>query len=114
MRKSFRFLASLALVTAWLGGAASAHALLLAFNVDGQEAVLHYNGRVDAARSRVTLVDKDGTNPRKLDILAGDDAATLKAHLGELAPGAYALRWEVLSVDGHISRGEQPVTIPTP
>lgn len=29
----------------------------------------------------------------------------------ELAPGAYTLRWQVLAVDGHITRGDVPFTV---
>jgi methionine-rich copper-binding protein CopC len=32
-----------------------------------------------------------------------------------VAPGAYVLRWQVLAVDGHITRGDVPFTVsPTP
>jgi len=107
-----RLLAGLALITLLIGGVAQAHALLLSFKIDGQDVVLHYNGRVDVARSRVLLLDADGSNPRKLESGAGDDPASLKVHLGTLAAGSYLLRWEVLSVDGHISRGTQPLQLP--
>jgi methionine-rich copper-binding protein CopC len=112
MRLPLRLLTCLAVLTTWLAGAAHAHALLLSFKIDGQDVVMQYNGRVDVARSRLTLLDQDGANPRKLETLPGGDAASLKAHLGELPAGSYILRWEVLSVDGHISRGDQPVTLP--
>jgi methionine-rich copper-binding protein CopC len=114
MRKSFHLLARLALLLTLLAGAAQAHAILLSFKIDGQDVVLQYNGRVDVARSRLTLLDKDGGNPRKLESLAGEDAASLRTHLGALPPGSYTLRWEVLSVDGHISRGDQPLVLPAP
>jgi len=112
MSKFSRFLAGLAIGAALVGGAVQAHALLLSFKVDGQDVVLHYNGRVDAGRSRLSLLNADGSNAQKLDCEAGEDQATLKSHLGSVAPGSYILRWEVLSVDGHISRGDQAVTLP--
>jgi methionine-rich copper-binding protein CopC len=114
MPTTLRLLAGLVLIWTMLNGAAQAHALLLSFKIDGQDVVLHYNGRVDVARSRVILLDADGTHPRKLDSGAGDDPASLKAHLGALPAGSYVLRWEVLSVDGHISRGDQALVLPTP
>ena len=43
-----------------------------------------------------------------------DDPATVKGQLGPLAAGSYVLRWEVLSVDGHISRADLPFTFPAP
>jgi methionine-rich copper-binding protein CopC len=114
MPKFFRRLAGMMLFFALLSGAVEAHAILLSFKIDGQDAVLNYNGRVDAARSRVLLLDAKGANPQPLTSVAGSDPATLRAHLGDLPAGSYILRWEVLSVDGHISRGDQKLTLPTP
>jgi hypothetical protein len=37
----------------------------------------------------------------------------LAAHLG-LIPGAYVVRWQVLAVDGHITRGDVPFTVTAP
>jgi hypothetical protein len=31
-----------------------------------------------------------------------------------LVPGAYVLRWQVLAVDGHITRGDVPFTVTEP
>jgi methionine-rich copper-binding protein CopC len=114
MPKAFRRLATLLLLGSVLGGAAQAHALLLSFKVEGPDAVLQYNGRIDATRSRFTLLTKDGAIVQKLDCSAGSDLATLKTSIKDIAPGTYVLRWEVLSVDGHLSRGDQPLVIPTP
>jgi methionine-rich copper-binding protein CopC len=30
---------------------------------------------------------------------------------GELATGVYVLRWQVLAVDGHITRGDIPFSV---
>jgi methionine-rich copper-binding protein CopC len=114
MVKFVRLFAILALGLAVIGSAAEAHAVLKTHEIAGEEIVLHFNGRVDATRSRLSLVNQDGSPLRQIDCTAGDDPATLKGHLGRLAPGAYLLRWEVLSVDGHISRADQPLTIPAP
>lgn len=104
--------ALLALGLLLLGTAVQAHAVLTSFKVEGHEVVLHFNGRVDATRSRLSLLTAEGANPQKVECEAGEDQATLKGHLGEVAPGSYILRWEVLSVDGHISRADQPLTLP--
>jgi methionine-rich copper-binding protein CopC len=93
-------------------GAVHAHAVLTSFKVEGHDVVLHFNGRVDATRSRLSILTAEGAEPRKIECEAGEDQATLKGHLGETAPGSYILRWEVLSVDGHISRADQPLTLP--
>jgi len=31
-----------------------------------------------------------------------------------LAPGAHVLRWQVLAIDGHITRGDVPFTVVAP
>lgn len=113
MPKFSRLIAGLAFGVL-LAGAVQAHALLVSSKVEGHDVILRYNGRVDAARSRLTILKPDGSEAQKVECEAGEDQATLKAHLGTLAPGSYVLRWEVLSVDGHISRGDQPVVLPAP
>jgi methionine-rich copper-binding protein CopC len=115
MSKFARKFAGIAVAASLIGGIAQAHALLVSTKVEGQDVVLRYNGRVDAARSRLTIINKtDGSEIEKVECEAGEDQATLKGHLGTLAPGSYVLRWEVLSVDGHISRGDQPLVLPAP
>ena len=109
-----RLFAGLALTLSLLAGAAQAHAILLSFKIDGQDVVLQYNDRIDVNRSRLTVLNADGSVAKKLDGFGGDEPAKLRAHINELPPGSYVLRWEVLSVDGHISRGDQPLVIPTP
>ena len=114
MSKFIRLFAVLALGLGLIGGAAEAHAVLISSKIEGKQILLHYNGRVDAARSRLSLVNQDGTTAQQIACSAGEDPATLKGDLAALAPGAYTLRWEVLSVDGHISRNDLPLTIPAP
>ena len=113
MSRLSRIFAAL-LVGALLGGVAEAHALLLSFTVEGDSAQLHYNGRIDAARSRVSLLKEDGNPLQQLEVSAGADLATVKASLKDVAPGSYILRWEVLSIDGHLSRGDKKLVLPTP
>jgi methionine-rich copper-binding protein CopC len=97
--------------------AAHAHAIILestpAVNatVKGPELdiVLRFNSRIDRERSSLTL-----TVPQAKPItlpLQGDSPELVKAHAGGLAPGAYSLRWQVLSVDGHITRGDIPFKV---
>jgi methionine-rich copper-binding protein CopC len=114
MKTLLRLSVSLLLSAVLLIDGAQAHAILLSSKIDGQDIVLHYNGRVDATRSRLTLLDQDGNHPQKLDCEAGEDQATLKTHATSVASGAYVLRWEVLSVDGHISRGDLKVSLTAP
>ncbi|MDO8606905.1 MAG: copper resistance protein CopC [Phaeospirillum sp.] len=69
---------------------------------------LHYNSRVDAKRSRLTL--KGPAGARALEVRQGKTEADLAADIVTLAPGGYVLHWDVLSVDGHVSRGQVPFT----
>jgi len=71
---------------------------------------LRFNSRIDHERSRLTLVAPDGVAANlKLDPDAGPD--TLATSAQGLAPGRYRLRWQVLGVDGHITRGDIPFEI---
>jgi copper resistance protein C len=96
---------------------AFAHAVLISSTpaanavVQGQNAAveLRFNSRVDGQRSRLTLVLSDGqTQPLPLDRQGA--ATSLNSHL-TLRPGRYIIRWQALSTDGHITRGEIPFTV---
>lgn len=73
---------------------------------------LRFNSRIDHERSRLTLIRPDGkTTAIKLGTADPPDTLTAIAH--DLTPGAYRLRWQVLAVDGHITRGDIPFrTVP--
>ncbi len=75
---------------------------------DKVEFNLHYNSRIDAKRSRLKLKGPGGV--KTLDVRQGRTEADLAATAEALKPGAYTLHWDVLSVDGHVSRGEVPFT----
>lgn len=74
------------------------------------DVVLRFNSRIDRARSRLVLVQPDRT---EAVLPLRDDAPpnALQAHAETSAPGAHVLRWQVLAVDGHITRGELPFTV---
>lgn len=74
---------------------------------------LRFNVRIDAARSRLTLVEPDGTL-ETLEIHSQDGPDILSAEAKGLHPGTYRLRWQVLASDGHITRGEIPFTVVKP
>jgi hypothetical protein len=97
---------------------AGAHAIIIAAApVPG--AVLHaailpvqlrFNSRIDLARSRLTLIGADAsTRTLPLDAAAGPDM--LASTVTGLVPGQYRLRWQVLGIDGHITRGDIPFEI---
>jgi methionine-rich copper-binding protein CopC len=97
---------------------AAAHAVLLESNPSLKSAVLgpdvaiklRFNVRIDALRSRLTLIHPDGS-AQTLEITKQAPADTLLADANGLAAGAYRLRWQVLASDGHITRGEIPFTV---
>ena len=100
---------------------ASAHAILLESSPALKSSVagpdvslkLRFNVRIDAARSRLTLVDPDGSS-QTLGIDKQDSPNTISAQAKGLHPGAYRIRWQVLASDGHITRGEIPFTVANP
>jgi len=69
-----------------------------------------FNSRIDAARSRVTVVLPDQTI-RSLPIEPQSSPAALNSRTAGLGAGAYKLRWPVLAADGHIARGEVPFQV---
>lgn len=116
-----RFLPFLFLAAALFAApAAWAHAIL----VGGEPAIrgsvaagtvavtFRYNSRVDARRSRLLLIRSDKSEA-VLPILPGGPEDQLLSQV-ELAPGEYTIRWQVLAVDGHITRGDVPFTVSAP
>jgi methionine-rich copper-binding protein CopC len=73
---------------------------------------LRYNSRIDRARSRLTLIRPDHTRDT-VAIVPDSPPDIIDAHL-DLVPGAYVIRWQVLAVDGHITRGDVPITVTAP
>ena len=74
---------------------------------------LTFNVRVDAARSKLQLLMPDASTV-EIPIVEWPSPDTLVSKLTGLKPGAYAIRWQVLAPDGHISRGEIPFTVRNP
>jgi methionine-rich copper-binding protein CopC len=70
---------------------------------------LRYNSRIDRERSRLTLTRPDQTKTiLPIDPEGPPDLLTATA---TLTPGAYVVRWQVLAVDGHITRGDVAFTV---
>jgi methionine-rich copper-binding protein CopC len=81
-----------------------------------QAVIVRFNSRIDHARSRLTLVAPDGTQS-VLEPAPDTEPTVLEAGVpARLAPqpGAWRLRWQVLAIDGHITRGDVPFTIAAP
>jgi copper resistance protein C len=71
-----------------------------------------FNSRIDRARSRLTLIRPDRTHATLK--IGTDGTPDILATQAELEPGAYTVRWQVLAIDGHITRGDVPFTVTGP
>jgi copper resistance protein C len=97
---------------------ASAHAIVISSSpADGAvlasgdaPVVLRFNSRIDHERSRLSLITPDGSTA-VLPIGPGASTDRLVARLVGLQPGQYRLRWQVLALDGHITRGDIPFAV---
>jgi copper resistance protein C len=101
---------------------ARAHALVTgsvpaagaALTAPPERMTVRFNSRIDHARSRLSLIGPGagaGTGtPVALEPLPPGDPTVLEAPcppgLVPWAPGSWRLRWQVLAVDGHITRGD--------
>lgn len=95
-----------------------AHAILITASPKANQVVagpdisvqLRFNSRIDAKRSRVTLIAGDGSkSPLLIENQTSPDMVV--GQLKGLNPGLYVIRWQVLAVDGHITRGELPFQV---
>ena len=108
---------SLLLLIAW-ATSAKAHAVLVksspaANSVLAEPAIaisLTFNSRIDGERSRFTLIGPDSSE-HKIELGLQKSPDTLTAQVRDLRSGSYRLRWQVLAVDGHITRGEIPFRV---
>ena len=77
------------------------------------DVTLHYNSRIDHQRSRLTLVAPDGAST--LLAISPDSAPDIvAAKMNGLAAGQYRLRWQVLAIDGHLTRGDIRFSVKAP
>ncbi len=102
---------------------AAAHAIVLE-SVPARDAILdrapervilRFNSKIEKRLSRVTLTAGGGTpvpTPIASDAQDGDQQPDrLVVPLRPLPPGAYVLRYKVLSADGHITEGALRFTV---
>lgn len=117
MPACIRWIALFTLLLSCGVGSARAHAILegsepkiAATVAEGDVALrLRFNSRIDHARSVLTLIRPDRS--RTTLPIAADTAPEIVASRIALTPGAYVVRWQVLAVDGHITRGDVPFTV---
>jgi copper resistance protein C len=113
----------LALVVAQLAAihSAHAHAVIIestpavgaTISAGDADVSLHYNSRIDHQRSRLTLISGEGTS-QLLAIIPDSAPDIVAAKIPNLAPGQYRLRWQVLAIDGHLTRGDIPFSVKAP
>ena len=100
---------------------AQAHAVIITsvpavgaiVRTDEGDVALHYNSRIDHQRSRLTLISPDGKG-RPLVIAPDSAPDVVVAKMSDLGPGQYRLRWQVLAIDGHMTRGDIPFSVKAP
>lgn len=100
---------------------AAAHAVIIDSNpaVDAvlapgdSDVTLHFNSRIDHQRSRLTLITADGRT-NGLTIVPDSAADIVAAKLTGLEAGQYRLRWQVLAIDGHLTRGDIRFSVKAP
>jgi methionine-rich copper-binding protein CopC len=105
------------LLVAFGTGAARAHAFLDHANPAvgstvqraPQEITLSFTLNIEAAGSNVQVTDAGGA---RVDLGKPQiSGSTMRAGLKALKPGAYRVRWHVLSADGHTSEGNFSFTV---
>jgi methionine-rich copper-binding protein CopC len=100
-------------------GPAAAHAIILQAEPDVGATVagpdvavdLRFNSRIDHARSRLWLTG--GAQPPVITLAKSAADDHLIGEASALASGEYVLHWQVLAVDGHITRGDIPFRVAT-
>jgi copper resistance protein C len=76
----------------------------------GQVAMeFRFNSRIDRDRSRLTLTAPD--HSQSALPIAPEGPPDILDTSATLTPGAYVVRWQVLAIDGHITRGDVPFTV---
>ncbi len=105
-------------VTLFVPQLALAHAVLVDSTPKANETVhgsslqidLKFNSRVDGARSTIQLATADGA-VKTLDLSTQTSPNEIVTHADGLHKGTYTLRWQALSSDGHITRGQIPFQV---
>lgn len=121
MRKYIGNLAAAAIAAGLGAGAALpalAHAVIVSASptandhvAPGKVAVrIEFNARIDKERSRLQVTAAAGEKS-DVPIDPSGDPNVVAGTTAVLAPGGYVLRWQVLAIDGHITRGDIPFVV---
>ena len=114
----YRIVVAALLAFSLVPAGASAHAILTHSEPAAGSSVplgkivisFRYNSRIDRARSRLTLTRPDNSQA-VLNISVDGPPDLLQTSADLAVPGPYIIRWQVLAVDGHITRGDVPFTV---
>jgi len=117
---NLKSLGLIAYMMMWLTAAApaNAHAIVIGstpkagavISAAPFEITIRFNSRIDAARSTLVVLDADRASTG-IALTAGTTPDLLTAQGPALTPGRYRLRWQVLALDGHITRGDIAFTV---
>jgi copper resistance protein C len=120
MRKYIGNLASVAVAAGLAAGAAPAwaHAVIISASPTANQQVapgkmpvrIEFNSRIDKARSRLQVTAPAG-DKADIPIDQSGDPNVVAGTTDALNPGAYVLRWQVLAIDGHSTRGDIPFVV---
>jgi methionine-rich copper-binding protein CopC len=119
MRKYLRNLTAAALLLVATGSVpAWAHAVIVAASPSAGQHVpagkvvvrIEFNSRIDKERSRLQLTAPSG-NKATVPIDPAGEPLVMTGTTADLSPGDYVLRWQVLALDGHITRGDIPFVV---
>ena len=121
MRKYIGNLATVAVALGLAAGGAMpalAHAVIVSASPTADKHVaagklavrIEFNTRIDKMRSHLQVMAPAGDKAEVAIDQAGGPNIVAGA-TADLTPGAYVLRWQVLAIDGHITRGDIPFVV---
>jgi len=101
-----------------MAGPSTAHAIILSAVPTADQHVptgklavrIKFNSRIDKVRSRLQVTAPSGEKA-DVSIESVGEPNVVRGTTEVLAVGAYVLRWQVLAVDGHITRGDIPFKV---
>jgi methionine-rich copper-binding protein CopC len=74
------------------------------------DATIRFNNRIDLLRSSLVVLDA-ARQVTTLTVRPVSDPDVIAVSVPPLRPGSYRLRWQVLALDGHITRGDIPFSV---
>jgi methionine-rich copper-binding protein CopC len=121
MRKYIGNLAAIAVAIGLVAGGALpalAHAVIVSASPTADQHVaagklavrIEFNARIDKERSRLQVMAPAG-DKADVPIDQAGEPNVVAGTTPDLTPGAYVLRWQVLAIDGHITRGDIPFVV---